>query len=144
MNYFKHYFLDIIIKKYAQFRGRASRKEFWNFVLLSFIISFIAGMAGTLLEIQYMIPIESVEFVKETGKLAKTITYIPLNLLPLGIGAIMFIPSLAISIRRLHDLGKSGKWYFIIFIPFIGLVVLFIFFLQSSESRTNRHGTIPH
>jgi len=141
VKYFKTYFLDIT-KKYAKFRGRASRSEFWYFVLFSIIISFLAGVLGNILGISYSIPIESVHLVKETGELVKTTIAEPISLLQIAFGLILFIPSIAISVRRLHDIGKSGWWYLIAFIPLLGVLVLLIFFVLPSEDRTNRYGVM--
>jgi len=139
VKYFKTYFLDIT-KKYAKFRGRASRSEFWYFVLFSTIIIFLAGVLGNILGISYSIPIESVHLVKETGELVKTTIAEPISLLQIAFGLILFIPSIAISVRRLHDIGKSGWWYLIAFIPLLGALVLLILFILPSEDRTNRYG----
>lgn len=143
MNYFKTYFLDIVTKKYAKFRGRASRSEFWYFVLFSIIISFLVGVLGNILGMSYSIPIDSVQFLNETSELVKTTVVQPISLLQIAFGLIIFIPSLAISVRRLHDIGKSGWWYLIAFIPLLGALILLIFFVLPSQDRTNRHGSIP-
>jgi uncharacterized membrane protein YhaH (DUF805 family) len=56
---------------------------------------------------------------------------------------IVLVPSLSVLIRRLHDIGKSGWWYFISFIPLIGGIVLFVFTLLDSEPSPNQWGLDP-
>lgn len=70
-----------------------------------------------------------------------------LSLAPLVAGIIsliLFIPSLAVSVRRLHDIGKSGWWYLIGLIPLIGTIILIIFFLQESMEEDNEYGPNPN
>ena len=55
-----------------------------------------------------------------------------------------FLPSLAVAVRRLHDIGKSGWWYLIVFIPFIGWIWLLILFCTPSDPNTNEYGTNPN
>jgi len=56
----------------------------------------------------------------------------------------LVIPSLAISVRRLHDSGKSGWWYLIAFIPYIGSLILIVFMCLDSQPGRNKWGTNPH
>ncbi len=55
----------------------------------------------------------------------------------------IFIPSLAVSVRRLHDIGKTGWWLLIGFIPLVGLIVLIYFYVQEGQSGSNEYGTNP-
>ena len=114
------------LKKYAVFSGRSRRKEFWYFTLFNFIISltleFIDGMAT----LSY--------FYNETfgfGLLGGVYTLA------------IIIPSIAVSIRRLHDIGKSGWWILISFIPLIGVLVLLYFHVLDSQSEENQYGPNP-
>jgi uncharacterized membrane protein YhaH (DUF805 family) len=58
-------------------------------------------------------------------------------------GVIVFVPALAVTVRRLHDIGKSGWWYCIAFVPFIGGIILFAFTLLDSEPYANPWGLDP-
>lgn len=106
-----------VIKKYAVFNGRARRKEYWMFFLINFII-------GTLL-----------------GIMDKSISNIGL------LGAIyslaVFIPSMAVTVRRLHDTNRSGWWMLIALVPLIGWIFFFIFTIQDSTPGRNQYGTNP-
>ena len=98
------------LKKYAVFSGRAGRAEYWYFVLFSTIIGLV------LLAI--------------SGRGAGT----SFNVLSFLSALAILIPSLAVSVRRLHDTGRSGLWLFISIVPFIGLVILLIF-MRLLDSR---------
>jgi len=142
MNIFKEYFLDVITKKFFQFRGRAPRREFWYFMLFSLIFSILFGVLGEKLGLFYMIPMQ-MPSMSETGEMTHIMQNIPINLLQTGFGLALFFPSLAITIRRLHDIGKSGWWYLIILIPLIGILVLFAFFVMASQEGENKYGEHP-
>lgn len=88
------------LRQYADFSGRARRKEYWMFILFNAIISFVLGFIDGLLG---------------------------LNLLSYIYALVIFIPSLAVSVRRLHDIGRCGWWYLLPMVPFIGLSALLAF-----------------
>ena len=110
-----------VIKKYAVFEGRAGRKEFWMFVLINLIISIAISI------------VESVLGLSSRGNPSVVSTLYALA---------VFVPSIAVGSRRLHDTGKSGWWQLIGLIPFIGAIVLIIFFVQPSEG-SNAYGSGP-
>ncbi|CUW37438.1 putative inner membrane protein [Magnetospirillum sp. XM-1] len=106
------------IGKYATFQGRASRSEYWFFALFNIILSMIASVvAGASLGVLSVLP----------------------AILMIG----LFVPSLAVSVRRLHDLGKSGWWFLIILIPVIGGLVLLWWFCQRGTEGQNMFGSDP-
>ncbi|WP_101759017.1 DUF805 domain-containing protein [Oceanicoccus sp. KOV_DT_Chl] len=111
-----------VLKKYAQFSGRARRKEYWNFVLFnlifSIVLTFIDGLTGSL--------------SPETG----------LGLLSGLYALAVLIPSIAVGIRRLHDTGRSGWWILIALVPLIGALILLVFMLLDSEAD-NEYGASP-
>ncbi|MEM6612327.1 MAG: DUF805 domain-containing protein [Cyanobacteria bacterium P01_C01_bin.72] len=110
-----------VLKQYTRFHGRARRSEFWYFNLINFLINLSILLFSALLP-------------QELGGLVLLLFYI------YNFG--VFLPSLAVTIRRLHDTGKSGWWCLINFIPFGSLVLLF-FMLQDSESGPNQYGRNP-
>lgn len=112
--------LDIylsVLKKYAVFSGRASRREYWTFVILNFIIIFL---------------LELVEGMIWDGRILSAFYSL-----------FVMIPGLAVFVRRLHDTNRSGWWFFISLIPLIGAVVLFVFTIQSGTPGQNRYGHPP-
>jgi uncharacterized membrane protein YhaH (DUF805 family) len=118
-------------KKYAQFSGRARRTEFWYFQLFQMIVAIV-------LVIPMMVLI-----VLSTQN-SRLLDVAMLSALPFCLFAFAgILPSLAIMVRRLHDTGRSGWWYFISFVPLVGGIVLLIFTLLESEPGPNLYGPNP-
>ena len=114
-----NYFLDVL-KKYAVFNGRARRSEYWYFALIVIIITMV------LYGIDFLV----------LGADESSINILS-SIFSLGI----LLPTIGVSVRRLHDTGRSGFWYLLALIPFGGLVLLF-FFVQDSEPD-NQYGPCP-
>jgi uncharacterized membrane protein YhaH (DUF805 family) len=110
-------------KKYATFSGRARRGEYWSFVLINIVIT-------VLLAIPYAVT-------------AKSGSTSPLVYLPGAFELIIIIPTLAVLVRRLHDSGRSGGWFFIGLVPFIGGLWLFILTLLGGTPGENKYGPDP-
>jgi uncharacterized membrane protein YhaH (DUF805 family) len=112
-----------VFGKYATFSGRARRAEYWWFVLFSIVVLGIAagidGAAGLRLE----------------GQLFGWV-YLVLAL-------VLLIPSIAVTIRRLHDTGRSGWWWFLSLLCGIGAIILFIFCLIEGTRGPNEYGPDP-
>ncbi|MFP3977479.1 DUF805 domain-containing protein [Marinobacter sp. KMM 10035] len=112
-----------VLKKYAIFNGRARRAEYWWFVLFNIIISLalgaIDGVTGT--------------FSPEAG----------LGLLGGLYTLAVLLPSLAVTVRRLHDTGRSGWWFLMVFVPLIGAIVLLVFMVLDSKPGQNQYGPNP-
>jgi len=106
-----------VLKKYAEFTGRARRKEYWMFALINLIVALVLGFADGLLG--------GLGFIGTLYILA------------------VFIPNIAVSVRRLHDTGRSGWWLLLGFIPLIGGLVLLFFMVQDSEEGPNDFGVNP-
>lgn len=106
-----------VLKKYADFTGRARRKEYWMFFLFNLIVmiglSIVEGIIGL------------------AGILS--------GLYSLAV----LIPSIAVAARRLHDTDRSGWWQLIVFIPLIGVIILLIFLVQDGKGEENRFGSNP-
>jgi uncharacterized membrane protein YhaH (DUF805 family) len=142
MNIFKNYFLDVITKRYFQFSGRASRSEFWYFMLFSIIFSLLITMIGESLGLLYMISLE-LPMVNEVGELHNVIQDIPINILQTAFSLLFMFPSMAVSVRRLHDIGKTAWWLLIAIIPLLGVLVLLAFHVMGSQESENKHGVSP-
>jgi uncharacterized membrane protein YhaH (DUF805 family) len=106
-------------KKYANFGGRAGRQEYWYFVLFNILANILLGILAAIIGAK-----------------------IGMSLLGLYSLAVV-IPSLAVSVRRLHDNGRSGWWLLISLIPAIGPILLLIFLLQGSQESENQYGPRP-
>lgn len=113
----------VVLKNYNGFSGRARRKEYWMFVLFNMIFGFVAIILDNILGIA----------IDETG-------YGPLY----GIYVlVVLMPGSAVTVRRLHDVGKSGWMFFIILIPLIGYIWLFVLLVTDSDPRANKYGANP-
>ncbi|MEM1359681.1 MAG: DUF805 domain-containing protein [Bacteroidota bacterium] len=113
MEYFK-----LALSKYAQFTGRSRRSEFWYFTLVNMILSY--GLQG-------------LGFATGSSIFGTVAGLVGLALL---------IPGLAVAVRRLHDVGRSGWWY-LIALTGIGIFVLIYWFAQDSEAGANKWGPNP-
>ena len=112
-----------VLKQYADFSGRARRKEYWMFVLFNMIFTIVAMILDNVL-----------------GIAMEGIGYGPLY----GLYALaMLIPGLAVAVRRLHDVGKSGWMILIALIPLIGSIWLLVLMVTDSNAGENQYGQNP-
>jgi uncharacterized membrane protein YhaH (DUF805 family) len=111
-----------VLKSYAVFTGRASRQEFWMFCLFSSVVS------TTLTVIDVMTGI-----INDRNLFGINTLY----------SLAVMLPSLGVSIRRLHDTGRSGWKWLLGLIPFVGPVLLLVFFCQDSQPQANEYGPNP-
>lgn len=104
--------------KYCCFTGRASRSEYWWWVLFTFIVGVIVGIVfgdGT------------------TGTIISGLVSLAL-----------FLPGLGLGVRRLHDIGRSGWAILLALIPIVGAIILIIWFIKDSEPAPNEYGPVPN
>ena len=114
--------------KYATFAGRASRSEFWWWVLFVFILSFISNVLDGLFDTTYGAPLGSGE--------------IPVGVIYTIVSLVVLLPGISVAVRRLHDTDKSGWWWWLNILCFIGTIVLIVFYLMDS-GPDNRYGASP-
>jgi uncharacterized membrane protein YhaH (DUF805 family) len=112
------------LKKYAVFSGRSRRMEYWYFVLFNIIVCIVLEVIDGLL----------------FGTLDSGMG---VGLLSGLYGLAVLIPSLAVTVRRLHDIDRSGWWILIALVPLIGGIVLLVFALLDSTPGTNQYGPNP-
>jgi uncharacterized membrane protein YhaH (DUF805 family) len=118
----------LALKKYAVFEGRASREEYWMFVILNLIFQIAAGYVDGALTTRFGPP-----------------QYM-FGIISLLYGLMVLIPGLAVAVRRLHDVGKSGWWFLIGLIPFInfvGIWFLLYWYVKDSDPEQNQYGPNP-
>jgi uncharacterized membrane protein YhaH (DUF805 family) len=108
-----------VLKKYAVFNGRARRKEYWMFVLFNVIIALVLFILELI-----------------TNSLAITVLYYIY-------GLAVLVPSLAVTVRRLHDTNRTGWWIFIGLVPFVGEIILLVFVATDGNSGDNQYGPDP-
>jgi uncharacterized membrane protein YhaH (DUF805 family) len=112
-------------RKYADFKGRASRAEYWWFMLLVFLVYL--GLVFV-----------SAALANSSEAAAGLVALIMIVAL-LG----LVVPSLAVAVRRLHDTGRSGWWYLIALIPYVGSLVLLIVMALPGTPGPNQYGMPP-
>ena len=120
--------LSKFFKNYANFKGRASRGEYWLFYLSMILIPFVIGALSAI-----------AMYLEADPDITVAVTFAAMGLFSL----IMFIPSLAVTCRRLHDSGKSGSYIFFSLIPAIGGILIFVWLIQDGEPCENRYGPDP-
>lgn len=118
-----NYYLKVL-SNYFNFSGRARRSEYWYFILFNFLFAVAFMILDNL-----------------AGLAHPELGYGPLY--GLYVLAVL-IPGLAVTVRRLHDVGKSGWMYFIVLIPLIGAIWLLVLFLTEGEKSANRYGESPY
>lgn len=102
-----------VLKKYVEFSGRARRKEYWMFTLFNLIIALVLG------------------FVDSSGIVG-------------GVYALaVFLPSIGVSVRRLHDTGRTGWWLLLLLLPVIGAIVVLVFMILEGNAGQNEYGSDP-
>jgi uncharacterized membrane protein YhaH (DUF805 family) len=110
-------------KKYGDFDGRAVRSEFWWWVLFLALVQFAAAIVLTIV----LIIFQNVGFLQWLSVLIFMVILLA-----------FILPSIAVSVRRLHDRDLSGWWYLLVFVP-IGSVVLFVFYVLPGTPGPNRY-----
>lgn len=114
------------IKNYATFRGRARRREYWLFILCNDLVFLVLYCAQYLAQQQ------------QSGTLMYVVTAL-MSVYSLFI----FLPGLAVTVRRLHDTGHSGWFYFVAFIPVVGWIILLVMLCKDSAPGSNEYGPNP-
>ena len=106
--------------KYATFSGRACRSEFWWFSLFNVLVGVVISAISLAVKMLFLSTLFSTLFQ-----------------------VLVFLPSLAVGVRRLHDTGKSGWMYLVAFIPLIGAIWLLVLFCTDSQPGANEYGENP-
>ena len=111
-----NYYLDCLKTKYFCFSGRARRKEYWMFTLFNIVISIILMVVDAQMNKNILQPVYNLA---------------------------VLLPALGVSVRRLHDIGKSGWWLLFVFLPIVGPIVLLVFTCLDSKPGENKYGPNP-
>jgi uncharacterized membrane protein YhaH (DUF805 family) len=119
--------------KFATWQGRASRSEYWFFILYSFIVQIAAMVVDNVLGTTFSITDPG------TGE-AISMGYGWIYILA---ALANFLPGLAVLVRRLHDTGRSGWWYWIALVPLIGAILLLVWFCSRGTQGANQYGPDP-
>ena len=111
--------IPAVFGKYATFNGRADRSEFWWFYLFVFIVGVVLGSCFTLTGIKFF------------------------NWLSYIFSLAVLIPEIAVAVRRMHDINKSGLWVLINFVPLIGWIWFIVLAAKPSDPNPNQYGPVP-
>ncbi len=112
-----------VLKQYADFNGRARRQEYWMFILFNLLFAFIAIFLDNMLGL--------------------TIGRTPYGILYFLYAIIVFMPGLAVAVRRLHDTGKSGWMVLVSLIPLIGAIWVLVLMVTEGDVGDNAYGSNP-
>jgi uncharacterized membrane protein YhaH (DUF805 family) len=108
--------ISTCFSNYVTFEGRAARSEYWYWMLFVFIVSFVLSIVDRIL---------------------------PFGLLQVLFALATILPGVAVGCRRLHDIGRSGRWWLIAFIPVVGAILLIVWACQPSTPGPNQYGPVP-
>lgn len=111
------------LQKYADFSGRAGRPEFWWFFLFGCLVSFGAAVLDAILGLDF-----------DSGAFANS------GVIGIVSSLALFLPQLAVNVRRLHDTGRSGWWVLIVLVPCLGLIMMLVFCVTRGEAHANKYG----
>ncbi len=118
MEVFNKFFVDVLKTKYALFEGRASRQEYWMFILFNVGISLALWILALIIA--------------------------PLIFILVLYGLATLVPGIAIGVRRLHDVGIPGTYLLIALIPLVGaLYVIFMYLIKLGDTGSNAYGAPP-
>lgn len=109
-----NYYLTVL-RQWKNFEGRSERREYWMFILVNFLINIALAILNQIIS-------------PESGFISGIYTLFVL------------IPGIAVTIRRLHDIGKSGWMQLVILIPFIGWIWFLILMVKEGDIGTNKYG----
>ncbi len=107
----------VVLERYAKFDGRAGRAEFWWFALANFILYFVLGLlfqVSAIFVVVYIIAVLA-----------------------------LIVPSIAVTVRRLHDTDKTGWLVLLAFIPFVGSIILIVLCAIAGDQGANQYGPVP-
>lgn len=109
----------LALSRWQDFSGRSRRREYWTFTVVSWLLAVAVSLAA--------------------GTIADSLSMVLLLVFALA----LIVPSLALQVRRLHDTDKSGWWFLVALVPFIGGIVLFVLNCIEGTRGANRFGADP-
>jgi len=115
-----------VFSKYVTFSGRARRSEYWYWVLFAFLLGVVAAILDAVFK-SYAYNSNGVKF----------------GWVSVVVGALLLLPSIAVTMRRLHDTGRSGWWWLVSALCGIGAIIVFFFCLGDSKPGANQYGPNP-
>jgi uncharacterized membrane protein YhaH (DUF805 family) len=121
------------LSKFVTWKGRASRSEFWFFFLFAFACMIVATIIDKILGTSFK-TVNPITGLEQSAGYGYVYGLVALALL---------LPNLAVMVRRLHDTGRSGWWYWIALIPLVGAILLLVWFASKGTTGSNEYGEDP-
>lgn len=116
--------VNSVLSKYATFSGRATRAEFWRWVVVFVLLTVVSRIIDGAL---FGSSIQDAFYVRDAHQPVTSLLILAL-----------FLPNMALAVRRLHDIGRSGWWLLLMLIPLIGPLVLLYWYVQPSQEGANQ------
>ena len=116
---------SVLVDKYASISGRANRTEFWVWQLFNLVLNIVLGVLSLAL-----------------SSIGEGAVYVG-GVLSVIVALALIIPNICVAVRRLHDTGRGGGWWFIIFVPLVGAIWFLVLMRLPGESQSNRFGEVP-
>jgi uncharacterized membrane protein YhaH (DUF805 family) len=123
-----------VLKQYVDFSGRARRREYWMFILVNIVIVIVLSLIDTML---------GTGGFRATSGGGSFYAANSLGLLSGLYSLAVLLPTIAVTVRRLHDTDRTGWWILLGFIPIIGGIVLLVFYVLEGTQGANRYGPDP-
>ena len=115
----------LALSRYADFSGRSHRSEFWYFVLFSTLIQVVLSLVDSAMGWVYQVDGIENGFLSTIAML------------------VLLVPAISVGTRRLHDIGRSGWWQLLMFLPVVGFLVLVFFWVRDGQAGQNLYGNNP-
>lgn len=135
----------MMFKNYSNFSGRSRRSEYWGATVANFLIMLVAGFLAFFMFYDHMVAIAPyLEYTDDFSTVMRLMQplmwYFVIFIL---YAIILIIPSISLTVRRLHDTGKSGWCYLLSFIPYVGSIIILVLTLLDSTPGPNKYGPNP-
>jgi uncharacterized membrane protein YhaH (DUF805 family) len=134
-----------VFTKYATFTGRSSRSEFWWWILFEWLTRSFLGFIYTMTMLAIIVP--KADALKDQAEASVQALlgaiFNPMYFVLLAWSLALLLPSLAVTVRRFHDIGRSGWFVLLTFIPVVGTILMILFLVEESDSGANAWGEPP-
>lgn len=127
--------LRIFLENFFSFKGRATRSEYWHMYPLLFFMRYVLVVVTYI----FLVPTSSTT-VSTEQQASPSLVLIFIILSIFSVSTLLLIGQFTLTVRRLHDVGKSGLWLFILAVVPIGVPIMYIFMFLKSNPHTNKYG----
>jgi uncharacterized membrane protein YhaH (DUF805 family) len=133
-----------VFSKYAVFSGRARRPEFWWWTLFEYVTRGLLGGIYTAVMLAMLAPIIASGDTSDAAfDQIMTAVFNPAYFVLIAWSLSILLPTLAVTVRRLHDTGRSGWFVLLMFVPVVGTIIMIVFTVMESDPKSNAWGALP-